>query len=104
MSREFGSDERGYFHEQMRTAAEDCLAGGRELTILWGKFFDVFSDIAYEIASVEANDHCESSMILEHIRKFPELKKKFEAIEKYVKLYEIVVLQALKLKENEQKK
>lgn len=104
MSREFGSYMSGYFHHQMQYAAEDCASGKDELTRLWGKFFEEFYHVAYQIANSEACDSGPDAPIIETIQRLPALKKHLDDIEKYTRTYkdcmEEAVRQALKKEKN----
>jgi hypothetical protein len=83
MSREFGSYCNGYFHEQIRLGAEDCLAGRDDLTRLWGAFLNEFNDIAYAIASSEACDSGPEATVIATIEKMKALKAALSKIEDF---------------------
>jgi hypothetical protein len=103
MSREFGSYTNGYFHDQMKYAAEDLGGSGDPLSRLWGKFFDEFYHVAYAISSSEACDSGRDRPILETIERIDRLKKVLWEIEQYVRPYkdvaETAVRRALEKKE-----
>ncbi len=96
MSREFGSDASGYFHQQMQNAADDCLDGRDKLTKLWGAFFKEFYDVAYAISTSEAGDSGPDFPILETIKKLPALKDKFNQIENYCSVFDDVAQKAIR--------
>lgn len=84
MSREFGQCNSGYFHTQMMYAKEDCLNGNDELTRLWGKFFEAFEDVAYAIATSEADDLSGAFPITTSIKHMDELDNAFTNIKYYL--------------------
>ncbi len=95
MSREFGSCDGGYFHNQMRSAADDCAEGSYELTRHWGAFLEAFHPIAHAIASSEAHDWIEGDSIIATIENLPMLRKALEAVEEYVKPFQRVASRAV---------
>lgn len=90
MSREFGSYTSGYFHTQIRTAAEDCLGGGDKLTQLWGGVLRAFSEVAYAIASSEAGDSGPDFPIWRTITDMPGILAAIHDVQQYVEKYEKV--------------
>jgi hypothetical protein len=84
MSREFGSYTAGYFHDQIRQGAEDCLGGRDELTRLWGEFLREFAEIARAISGAEECDNGPEYPIEETISRLPALRRHLRAIETYV--------------------
>lgn len=96
MSREFGSYNGGYFHQQIDNCANDALAGRDELTRLWGQFLAEFSPIAYSIASSEACDSGEDDTIIETIARLSALQKRLYDVEKYVESYKRVAEEAVR--------
>ncbi len=85
MSREFGSYCNGYFHDQIRYAADDCLRGRDDLTRLWGRFIEDFTGIAYQIASSEAGDSEPDATIIQTILDLPRLRDRLVDIENFCK-------------------
>lgn len=104
MSREFGSYMSGYFHSQIGGAASDLAEGSHELTRLWGKWFEEFYDIAYAIASCEANDSGAYDPIMTTIQKLSALEQAMAAIKEYLIPFEDVMEMAIREKIEEDSK
>ncbi len=100
MSREFGSYSAGYFHDQMRYAADDCQSGRDELTRLWGGLLESFTGIAYQIASSEAGDSGPEDTIIQTIQDLPLLQERLAAIEKFCKPFKACMEEAIRAQVN----
>lgn len=96
MSREFGSYTAGYFHQQIETAANDCLAGRDQLTKLWGEFLREFQPIAYAISSSEECDSGPEYPIMETMQHLPAMIKRMDNIEQFMNTYKRVAEEAVK--------
>lgn len=95
MSREFGSYQSGYFHNQIESGADDCLDGQGELTRLWGKFLQDFYPVAYAISSYEACDSDASFPISENIKHIGTLREDLRAISDYLAPFESIAREAV---------
>jgi hypothetical protein len=106
MSREFGSHRRGYFDEQIETAASDLEGGKDALTRVWAKWFREFEAVAYAIASSEAFDAAPSRAILVTITKLDALQSALDEVRAFCKPYaevaEDAVQKAIKPSASEQ--
>lgn len=103
MSREFGSYNGGFFHEQIEQAADDCLAGIDKTTQLWGAFLKEFYDVAYAISTSEAGDSGEYFPIMKTIEKMPILTKKLNDVFAHVEIYNQVAREAVRKAVEEKK-
>lgn len=95
MSREFGSDNRGYLHTQMLQASEDCAEGRDKLTQLFSPFFKHLYDIMYAICSSEASDSGPEVPILKAFETLPLLRGDINIIEDYLSDFKRVIKLAL---------
>jgi hypothetical protein len=95
MSREFGSHNAGYFHQQIESAAEDCLKGKDDLTKLWGEFLKEFSHVAYAISTSEACDSGPDYPIIETIRRWEGLAQRFHRVAEYIHPFHKVMEEAI---------
>ena len=97
MSREFGEYHNGgYFHEEIKNAADDCATGRDELTKLWGKFLDEFYHIAYQISNSEACDSGPYAPIIESINRMESLKDCLSKIDTYLDPFRDVMAEAVR--------
>ena len=103
MSREFGNlYNGGYFHDEIRHAAEDCATGRDQLTKLWGEFLEEFYNIAYQISNSEASDSGPYAPIIESINRMESLKAALDKINEYLDPFRDVMAEAVR-NENEKK-
>ncbi len=101
MSREFGDDhyhDKGFFHERLGQCADTCLTEGRdELTKLWGAVLQELTEVAWSISSSEACDSGPDDTILRTIRDLPRIQAAFKRVEEFVKPFERVAENAVRL-------
>ena len=95
MSREFGSYEGGYFHQQIDTAASDCAEGRDELTRLWGEVLREFHPIAYAISSSEASDRSEEHSIATTARHLEFVEEKVARVREYIDRHPAFAMKAV---------
>lgn len=84
VSREFGSFTPGYFHDQVRQAADDCLEGAYPLTRLWGEFLAALAPVAYAVSSAEAGDSAADYPAAATATALPALKAALAEVERFV--------------------
>ena len=104
MSREFGSYENGYFHQQIQQGAKDCLEGNDELTRLWGKFLEEFYEVAYAISTSEAGDSGPYRPIIENLNRMTALQDRLDDIKSFLEIFDDVAKRAVSEYIDSQKK
>jgi len=103
MSREFGEYQHGYFHDKIRSAAEDCRTeSDNKLTHLYGELLEELYKIAYQISNFEACDSGFYAPVQETMQRMPALKAKLREIEEFVATYKDVADNAVRDYINEQ--
>lgn len=102
MSREFGEYMGGYFHTKVRFAADDALNGSQEITRLWGSVLDSLAEVAYAIASAEANDSGPDYPIFESLAQLPRIRNGLQEIESYLEPFRRVAEEAVRRSLTEQ--
>jgi hypothetical protein len=95
MSREFGYSPCGFFHDKVRYAGEDLKTAEGTLARRWGKFFEAFYPIAYDISNFEAGDSGEYAPIMTTIEQMDKIKKVIEDIEIYLEPFQAVAERAI---------
>lgn len=90
MSREFGSYRSGYFHDQIKTCAEDAMAGRCEITRRWGAFLNALYPIAYSISSAEECDSDEYDPVMRSIEHIDSIRTALEDIQTYLRPFKDV--------------
>lgn len=96
MSREFGSYENGYFHDQLYRGASDCLNGREEITRKWGAVLMAMEQIAVAISSAEACDSCVDYPILQSMADLPNVCNALKDVEDYLKPFKRVAEEAVR--------
>ena len=96
MSREFGSNEQGFLHDQIRTAAEDLEGGRLATTRAWAPLVKEMYPVMYAIASAEACDSDEATAILASMEVTPQLRAALDELEQYLYPYRAVAREAVR--------
>lgn len=81
MSREFGSDCRGYLWSQIQTAESDCAEGQYPLTRAFACVFKALDPMTYALCSAEQADWGEAGFAAAVLQHLPNLRAQIEHVE-----------------------
>ncbi len=81
MSREFGSDCRGYLHNQIEMATTDCEDGGLCTTRAFGCLFKALESPTYALCSAEQCDWSERDFLIATIEAIPNIRAQVDHID-----------------------
>lgn len=82
MSREFGNTTDIYFHDKIKYAAEDCADDiNHSITKMWGKFLEIFYEVAYDVSTYEAGDALIQHTIQDQLDSIEKMRKQLDKIE-----------------------
>ena len=95
-SKEFGSDRKGCFFEQIETAYEDCIDGSNNLTRLWGAVLKEFYPVSIAINQSESCYGNEAHSIMESMRQMAKIQSALNVVKQYLKPYDEVAEEAVR--------